>query len=55
VPRRLVEAARLGFRFALVPPGCGPDTGAPAPAGMQVMEVATVDAALHNAARASAG
>jgi DNA repair protein RadA/Sms len=23
-PRRLAEAARLGFRFALVPPGCGP-------------------------------
>ncbi|MBO0871463.1 MAG: DNA repair protein RadA, partial [Micromonosporaceae bacterium] len=24
VPRRLAEAARLGFRYALVPPGCGP-------------------------------
>ena len=25
VPRRLAEAARLGFRYALVPPGCGPE------------------------------
>src|SRR5690606_24740019 len=24
VPRRLAEAARLGFRLAFVPPGCGP-------------------------------
>ena len=24
VPRRLAEAARLGFKYALVPPGCGP-------------------------------
>lgn len=24
VPRRLAEAARLGFRYALVPPGCAP-------------------------------
>jgi len=54
VPRRLAEAARLGFRFALVPPGCGPGATGPAPAGMQVTEVATINAALQNAARASA-
>ncbi|WP_213453891.1 DNA repair protein RadA [Rhizomonospora bruguierae] len=54
VPRRLAEAARLGFRFALVPPGCGPAATGPAPAGMRVLEVADVRAALHWAARASA-
>jgi DNA repair protein RadA/Sms len=54
VPRRLAEAARLGFRFALVPPGCGPAATKTAPDGMRVMEVADVRAALHWAARASA-
>jgi DNA repair protein RadA/Sms len=54
VPRRLAEAARLGFRFALVPPGCGPTAAGPAPAGMRVLEVGTVSAALHCAAKASA-
>jgi DNA repair protein RadA/Sms len=54
VPRRLAEAARLGFRFALVPPGCGPAATGPAPAGMRVLEVANVGDALHCAARASA-
>jgi DNA repair protein RadA/Sms len=54
VPRRLAEAARLGFRFALVPPGCGPAASGPAPAGMRVLEVADVRAALHFAVRASA-
>jgi DNA repair protein RadA/Sms len=29
VPKRLAEAARLGFRFALVPPGCGPAASRP--------------------------
>jgi DNA repair protein RadA/Sms len=50
VPRRLSEAARLGFRFALVPPGCGPAATGPAPAGMEVLEVSTVKAAMHYAA-----
>jgi DNA repair protein RadA/Sms len=54
VPRRLAEAARLGFRFALVPPGCGPAATGPVPAGMRVLEVATISAALHCAAKASA-
>jgi DNA repair protein RadA/Sms len=54
VPRRLAEAARLGFRFALVPPGCGPAATGSAPSGMRVLEVADVRAALHCAARASA-
>jgi DNA repair protein RadA/Sms len=54
VPRRLAEAARLGFRFALVPPGCGPAATGHLPPGMRVLEVANVQAALHCAARASA-
>jgi DNA repair protein RadA/Sms len=54
VPRRLAEAARLGFRYALVPPGCGPAATSAAPAGMRVLEVADVRAALHFAAKASA-
>ena len=49
VPRRLAEAARLGFRFALVPPGSG--TG---PASMTVREVPDVRTAIQWAARASA-
>ncbi len=52
VPRRLAEAARLGFRLALVPPGCGPDHTAPAPAGMRVLEVPDLRAALHAATAA---
>jgi DNA repair protein RadA/Sms len=54
VPRRLAEAARLGFRFALVPPGCGPAATGSQPPGMKVLEVDTIKAALHWAARASA-
>jgi len=53
VPRRLAEAARLGFRCALVPPGCGPAATGPAPAGMTVLEIPTVRAALHCAAQIS--
>jgi DNA repair protein RadA/Sms len=63
-PRRLAEASRLGFRYALVPPGCeiGParslaGTGPaplPAPDGIRVREVSEVGEALHWAARASA-
>jgi DNA repair protein RadA/Sms len=49
VPRRLAEAARLGFTHAIVPRGSGP-----APAGISVREVGTVDEAVA-AARALAG
>ena len=52
VGRRLAEAARLGFREALVPPGCTPEgTGVK---GMRVTEVADLRSALQTAARASA-
>ncbi|MGE5829150.1 MAG: DNA repair protein RadA [Micromonosporaceae bacterium] len=45
VPRRLAEAARLGFRCALVPLGCAPPGGV---AGeLRALEVADVRAALH--------
>jgi DNA repair protein RadA/Sms len=54
VPRRLAEAARLGFRIALVPPGCGPAATGPEPPGMKVLEVDTINAAMHWAARKSA-
>jgi len=54
VPRRLAEAARLGFRFALVPPGCGPAATGSTQAGMRVLEVADVRAALHFAVRVPA-
>ncbi|MEV4618379.1 DNA repair protein RadA [Asanoa sp. NPDC049573] len=54
VPRRLAEAARLGFQYALVPPGCGPaKTGVAAP-GLRVEEVADLSSALQWAARFSA-
>jgi DNA repair protein RadA/Sms len=49
VPRRLAEAARLGFRRALVPPGCGPAATGSAPPGMSVIEVDTVRNALRRA------
>lgn len=42
VGRRLAEATRLGFRFALVPPDC---TDRP-PSGMQVIEVPDIRKAL---------
>jgi DNA repair protein RadA/Sms len=51
VSRRLAEAGRLGFRYALVPPGSGTDG---APAGMTVREVPDVRTAVQWAARASA-
>jgi DNA repair protein RadA/Sms len=47
VGRRLAEAARLGFRQALVPPGCGPAATGPVPDGMRVLEVADVRTAMH--------
>jgi DNA repair protein RadA/Sms len=53
VPRRLAEAARLGFKFALVPPGCGPkSTGVAAP-GIAVSEVGDLAAAVRQAATLS--
>ena len=48
VPRRLSEAARLGFTRALVPAGCGPAaTGVAPPAGLAVTEVPDLGAALR--------
>jgi DNA repair protein RadA/Sms len=52
VPRRLAEAARLGFTYALVPPGCGPATSG-VDSGMEVVEVADVRVALRYAAQFS--
>ncbi|GAA0738075.1 DNA repair protein RadA [Dactylosporangium roseum] len=52
-PRRLAEAARLGFRFALVPPGCGPAATGVTPPGMRILEVGDVRTALHYAAKAT--
>jgi len=54
VERRLAEAARLGFRFALVPPGCGPGETDSPPKGMRVVEVGDLQSAVQWAARASA-
>ncbi|MFY1634644.1 DNA repair protein RadA [Solwaraspora sp. WMMB335] len=54
VARRLAEAARLGFRHALVPPGSSGGGADPLPANMRVTEVGDVRAALQAAARASA-
>lgn len=47
VSRRLAEAARLGLKFAIVPPDSGPY-----PAGIKVVEAATVSAAISLAANA---
>jgi DNA repair protein RadA/Sms len=49
IQRRLAEAARLGFKQALVPPGCGPAATGPMPAGMTVLEVPSVRDALRTA------
>ena len=55
VGRRLAEAARLGFRVALVPPGCGPATATPRAQGhARCIEVGDLRSALQCAARASA-
>jgi DNA repair protein RadA/Sms len=59
VGRRLAEAARLGFRFALVPVGCGPESsgvgaGGSGVGGISVHEVTDLKAALQWAARLSA-
>jgi DNA repair protein RadA/Sms len=50
VGRRLAEAHRLGFTFALVPPG-GVDG---VPSGMRVEEVGDLRSALQQAAKAAA-
>jgi DNA repair protein RadA/Sms len=55
VGRRLAEAARLGFKTALVPPGCGEGSTDGVPAGMRVIEVPDLRSALQWAARAAAG
>jgi DNA repair protein RadA/Sms len=52
VPKRLAEAARLGFRYALVPPGCGPAATGNVPAGMRVREVGDMLTALRASAQA---
>jgi DNA repair protein RadA/Sms len=45
VPRRLREAARLGFTGAIVPAGCGVETGT-GPDGLQVVAAASLPEAL---------
>jgi DNA repair protein RadA/Sms len=55
VSRRLAEAARLGFRSALVPPGTGSPAGGAVPEGIRVREVSGLTEALHHAATLSAG
>jgi DNA repair protein RadA/Sms len=54
IGRRLTEAARLGFRFALVPPDCGSGANDGVPAGMRVVEVPNLRTALQWAGRAAA-
>jgi DNA repair protein RadA/Sms len=54
IGRRLAEAARLGFKVALIPPGGIGAEGGSAPKGMQVVEVSDLRSALQAAARASA-
>ncbi|GAA2903010.1 DNA repair protein RadA [Actinoplanes cyaneus] len=54
IGRRLAEAARLGFKVALVPPGSTNTGEGVAPKGMEVIEVGDLRSALQSAARASA-
>jgi DNA repair protein RadA/Sms len=49
IGRRLNEAARLGFRHAVVPTGSRDD--APAPDGLDVIEVGTVSEAIETMRR----
>ncbi|QSB15058.1 DNA repair protein RadA [Natronosporangium hydrolyticum] len=53
VPRRLAEAARLGFRHALVPVG-GAGPGSAPPPGLDVQEVGNLTDAMRAAATVSA-
>jgi DNA repair protein RadA/Sms len=55
ISRRLAEAARLGFRAALVPVGCGAETAGAAAGGLTVVEAGDIRAALQAAAGLSAG
>jgi len=55
VGRRLAEAYRLGFKTALVPPGCGAGSVDGVPKGMRVTEVGDLRSALQSAAQAAAG
>ena len=50
-PARLAEAARLGFRYALVPPGCGPAATGSALRGYAGLEVGDLPTAVRYAAR----
>jgi DNA repair protein RadA/Sms len=52
VPRRLAEAARLGYRLAFVPQGCGP-AASQCPPGMDVREVRDLEDAVFHASRSS--
>ncbi|HCU50038.1 MAG TPA: DNA repair protein RadA [Micromonosporaceae bacterium] len=54
IQRRLAEAARLGFKYALVPPGSGASDVGVTMLGMRVVEVDQVREGLHWAARFSA-
>jgi DNA repair protein RadA/Sms len=47
MPRRLAEAARLGFRSAVVPRAARAGVGGPLPAGLEVIEVPTLSAAVR--------
>jgi DNA repair protein RadA/Sms len=49
--RRLREAARLGFRKAIVPPAVG--AGAPVPKGLRLLPVQTLREALEVAFRSA--
>jgi DNA repair protein RadA/Sms len=53
IPRRLAEAARLGFRAAFVPTGALGD--GPTPEGMRVVECPDVQSAVHAALARSRG
>jgi DNA repair protein RadA/Sms len=53
VGRRLAEAARLGFKVALIPRGSTSAEQGDMPAGMQVHEVGAVNTALRLAAQVS--
>lgn len=48
--RRLAEAARLGFTTALIPPGC-----ATVPAGLRILEAATIGVALGHLVKLTSG
>ena len=53
--RRLREAARLGFRRALIPADTSTAAGSPLPKGLELVRVATLREALEVGSRASTG